>query len=91
MTRVVNIKTEPCDVYIGRGSIWGNPFRSGVDGSRAEVIEKYRLYLTYHPEITSQIEILRGKTLGCHCKPKACHGDVLLDLLRTSDLGELLG
>jgi hypothetical protein len=29
-------------VYIGRPSKWGNPFVIGRDGSREEVIEKYR-------------------------------------------------
>jgi len=23
---------------------------------------------------------LRGKILGCHCKPKACHGDILAEI-----------
>ena len=37
-TRVVNCKKEPYDVYIGRPSKWGNPFKIGRDGSRQEVI-----------------------------------------------------
>ena len=28
-------------VYIGRPSIWGNPFVIGKDGTRGEVVEKY--------------------------------------------------
>ena len=24
---------------------------------------------------------LDGKILGCHCKPKRCHGDVLVDVI----------
>lgn len=27
---------------------------------------------------------LRGKVLGCHCKPLACHGDILADYLNRS-------
>lgn len=33
----------PGRVYIGRPSKWGNPFVIGRDGSREEVIEKYRV------------------------------------------------
>ena len=29
---------------------------------------------------------LKGKTLGCFCKPKRCHGDILVELV--SGLGE---
>ena len=45
MCKVVNKYKEDYDVYIGRGSKWGNPYRIGEDGTREEVIEKYRLYL----------------------------------------------
>ena len=34
----------PGAVYIGRPSIFGNPFVIGPDGDRGEVIEKYRAY-----------------------------------------------
>lgn len=87
MTRVVHCQKEPYDVYIGRrtpqlpGSIWSNPFHIGRDGTREEVIEKYRTYILGKPELLKQLESLRGKTLGCWCKPQACHGDVLIELL----------
>ncbi len=82
MTHVVNKRTHPYDVYIGRGSIWGNPFVIGKDGSRDEVIEKYRSYLKAKPELLSRIYELDGKVLGCYCKPAACHGDVLVEILK---------
>ena len=87
MTKVVHCKKEPYDVYIGRtvqgmrGSIWGNPFKIGPDGTREEVIEKYRKYILGKPELLKQLESLRGKTLGCWCNPQSCHGDVLIELL----------
>ena len=31
--------------FIGRPSTWGNPFRIGRDGDRAEVVKKYSEYL----------------------------------------------
>lgn len=80
MTRVVHVMKETCDVYIGRPGIWGNPFRIGVDGSREEVIEKYRMYIQSRPDLLERVSTLRGKVLGCFCKPLACHGDVLAEL-----------
>lgn len=79
-TRVVHFKRAPCDVYVGRPSIWGNPFEIGKDGTRAEVIEKYRAYLLGDAKLMSLLPTLRGKTLGCWCSPQACHGDVIAEL-----------
>jgi hypothetical protein len=79
-------------VYIGRktrelqGSIWGNPFQIGRDGTREEVIAKYREYILSKPALLKQLESLRGKTLGCWCSPQACHGDVLIELLESGML-----
>ena len=80
-TKVVNLRKERYDIYIGRGSIWGNPFKIGQDGDREEVIKKYRNYIKNKPYLLNRIHELKGKTLGCFCKPKACHGDVLIELL----------
>ena len=49
LIRVVNLKAEPYDVYIGRSgrglvSKWGNPFRIGEHGDRKAVIAKYRVH-----------------------------------------------
>ena len=82
MPIVVNKHKESYDVYIGRGSKWGNPFKIGEDGTREEVIEKYRGYLwdmIQNGDITrSDLMSLRGKRLGCFCKPLPCHGDILI-------------
>lgn len=79
-TRVVNVKRENCEVFIGRPSKWGNPFKIGRDGSRAEVIAKYRNWLASQVELLGDLDELRGKTLGCYCSPEPCHGDVLAGL-----------
>jgi hypothetical protein len=79
--KVVHCKRNPFDVYIGRPSIWGNPFRSGVDGTRKEVIEQYRLYVLSNLELMSRLMELDGKILGCWCSPKLCHGDALCSLI----------
>lgn len=83
MDRVVNKKqTKAYDVYIGRGSKWGNPFKIGEHGDRDEVIRKYEDYIRNSPELLEALPELKGKVLGCWCRPKACHGDVLIKLLK---------
>ena len=67
-------------IYIGRPYKWGNPFEIGKDGTREEVIEKFKEYLLQNDELMSSIEELRGKNLLCWCAPKACHGDILIEL-----------
>jgi hypothetical protein len=83
-TTVVNIRKEKCDVYIGRPNKWGNPFNEKEHGSRTEVIKKYKEWLINSPdaeEVRNSLYELEGKTLGCWCKPKACHGDVLAEII----------
>lgn len=67
-------------VYIGRPGKWGNPFIEGRDGTRDEVVEKYREYLEGNSKLMGSLEELRGKNLVCWCAPARCHGDVLLAL-----------
>lgn len=86
--RVVHCKKEPYDVYIGRPSKWGNPFshKSGTAAkflvaTREEAVEKYREWILTQPQLLSRLRDLEGKILACWCKPKACHGDVLVQLV----------
>lgn len=67
--------------YVGRGSTLGNPFVIGPDGSRLEVIEKYRVWLWKQIK-SGYIELeylagLHGRDIACHCVPKPCHGHVV--------------
>lgn len=88
MTKVVNKHHKvPYDVYIGRGSIWGNPFSHMENtqaqfkvGTREEAVEKYHEWIMTKPHLLKQLHELKGKTLGCYCHPKPCHGDVLVEL-----------
>lgn len=83
-TRVVHCKKESYDVYIGRPGKWGNPY-SHEDGTlaefkvknRSEAIQKFEEYLLNNEELMSSLYELKGKTLGCWCHPKPCHGDIL--------------
>ena len=81
-TKVVHCKKEFYDVYIGRPSIWGNPFVIGRDGTREQVIAKYRNYIMNSPQLLGRLGELKNKILGCWCKPEACHGDVLVELIK---------
>jgi hypothetical protein len=83
-TKVINIKdNQPYDVYIGRGSRFGSPYAIGVDGDREEVIRKYRYDFErgYLKASKEEVLALKGKVLGCHCKPLACHGDILVEFI----------
>lgn len=95
MTTVVKIQRkngeiiQDCDVYIGRTctrggwdlpqSKWHNPFKG------PGAVELYEQYILASPLI-NEIEELRGKRLGCWCKPQPCHGDVLVKILRERSL-----
>lgn len=69
------------DVYVGRPSRWGNPFVLGRDGSRDEVIKKYRAWLAEHPKLIEEARrVLRGKVLACWCSPLPCHADILAEI-----------
>jgi hypothetical protein len=88
VSTLANIRTyeelwAPNLVYIDRRSKWGNPFRIGKDGNRAEVIEKYRAWITKGSGsyLLKSLHELRGKVLMCWCWPLPCHGNVLLELL----------
>ena len=84
MSQVINIRRDKIPeenyVYIGRPSKWGNPYQLSTC-PRSMAIYLYEEYLKSHPELLASLEELRGKTLGCYCKPLACHGDVLIRLL----------
>lgn len=77
--KVVHCKKEQYDVYIGRPSKWGNPFVVGKDGTREEVIKKYKEWIL-NQSLIEDLSELKGKVLGCWCSPKPCHGDVLIEL-----------
>jgi hypothetical protein len=80
-TEVVNIRLgERCDIFIGRPSKWGNPFRAGRDGSLILVLAKYKLYIKRNKILMAALPELVGKKLGCFCAPRPCHGDMLVEL-----------
>lgn len=91
-TKVVNLKNEMYDVYIGRAGkgqdgYFGNPFRLHSNESRGSTLERYREYfygrIDTDPVFRERIHALKGKTLGCFCKPYPCHGDIIAEYLNS--------
>ena len=83
---IVNIKDSTYDIYIGRGSIYGNPYKIGIDGNRDEVCNKHLSYIKNNLSTGrfkyKDLKLLDNKRLGCYCAPNRCHGDnykMLLD------------
>jgi hypothetical protein len=79
--KVLNKKISSDGVYIGRPSKWGNPFAIGRDGSRSDVVQKFKQYLDENPALKEAAKKeLKGKNLVCFCAPLSCHGDILLQI-----------
>ena len=94
MPRVVHFKKEPFDIYIGRPTIFGNPwsFKGGtkadfIVATREESVANYEKWLKgsdfkdvlqeQRKQILERLPSLKGKTLGCWCYPRLCHGVIL--------------
>ncbi len=83
---VVHCRRSLFEVYVGRPSDWGNPY-SHKEGTLAkfkvdtveDAIEKYEEWLLAQPDLVARVKReLKGKVLGCWCRPSAlCHGDIL--------------
>jgi len=71
--------------YIGRGTLWGNRYIIGRDGTREECIGKYKIgfkkMLAEDPVFVKMTQELSGYNLVCSCKPQPCHGDVIKEYL----------
>lgn len=90
---IVNKHHGKSGEYIGRGSPLGNPFVIGRDGSREQVIAKYRVWLNEqimrkNPVVLDELNRLgnkaideKGLALQCFCYPKPCHGEVIKEKL----------
>jgi len=93
-TTVVNIRHKPnaFDVYVGRTGLgltseFGNPFKIYKDGTRDEIIEKFKKYfynrLEKDKEFKKHVLELKGLRLGCFCAPRRCHSDVIAAYLNS--------
>ena len=101
-TTVINIRDAPRGwrmdsryVYIGRtprigkSTFWGNPYIIGKDGTREEVLAKFRNkpHLTLSSFFFRRFvkHDLKDKILICHCKPEDCHGDIYVEWADSQD------
>jgi hypothetical protein len=90
-TICVNKRAEKFDIDIGRKPkynaiaghdyFWGNPYLVSEFG-RAGAIERYEKYIRNSEIHLKRLHELKGKKLGCYCKPQYCHGDVLVKLVK---------
>ena len=84
MNKVLNArvvgKYPPNSVYGGRPGPFGNPFVIGKNGTRKEVIEKYRQHLLDNPDLQFEVQKHRGKDWVCWCAPLPCHCDINLEM-----------
>ena len=77
--RTVNIQDwlkDPQNVYVGRGSKYGNPFKL-KNYNRATAVALYKSYILAHKELEKSAIELSGKRLGCWCAPYQCHAEFL--------------
>lgn len=78
--RVVNKYHSDFDVNIHRGTFWGNDVGKDL-GSREAAISAFKkeFYNKLRTGVIKRehLETLRGMRLGCTCKPKPCHGDII--------------
>jgi len=95
MTKLVHCKCESYDVLIDRTTIFGNPFIVDKNGDREIVLRKHQCWLYDWIIFEEEIQIgrfnnrvvfenlfqLKNKIIACWCKPKPCHGDILVKLV----------
>lgn len=85
--KVVHCKLEAYDIYIGRPSKFGNPYSHKPGAApwpvetREDAVRLYEEWIRSQPELMEAVKKeLKGKVLGCWCKPLVCHGDILLKI-----------
>ena len=89
---VVNLYKEAYDQYIGRAGkgqdgYYGNPIKLEPGDKTGATLERFGEYfykrLNEDPEFKRRIHLLKGLRLGCFCKPKPCHGDIIVEYLNS--------
>jgi hypothetical protein len=86
-------KMPPNTVYVGRPTIFGNPFKvlPGIGYTPMFCITQFRKWLAGYPRtgggglrrlsLLAHLKELRGKNLACWCPlDQPCHADVLLEI-----------
>jgi hypothetical protein len=73
-------------VYIGRGTIYGNPFEINDTRARTQSLTQFRSYfeerLYADKCFLEEVKKLDNKILVCSCSPLKCHGDIIAEYVR---------
>ncbi len=70
----------PGSIYIGRGTVFGNPYVIGEHGDRDQVCEQYADRMAYRVSqgdpamLTALLGLKADSRLVCSCAPLRCHG-----------------
>ena len=80
-------------IYAGRPSILGNPFSIGDDGTRTDVINKFKIYfyqrlesdLAFKKKLLELVDMSATQDLHliCWCAPKQCHTEVIKEFIES--------
>lgn len=75
-------RMPPNTVYVGRPTLFGNPYRETEAITREKTIEFYKKWIELaFSLVPNLIEDLKGKNLACWCSlDQPCHADVLLEI-----------
>lgn len=76
---------EGFDVFVGRPTEFGNPWKAGVHGTLAEVLERYRGYIenriAHDARFRHRVLALKGKRIACPCSSSSCHASILAEIV----------
>lgn len=74
-------------VYVGRGTLWGNPFQIGKHGNRAQVLTKFAKFVLSDATLIELAKTkLANRDLVCSCAPQDCHADLWLAIANSLPL-----
>lgn len=78
-------KSHMNNTPVGKPGWLGNPYPEREYG-REKCIELFRSdfeeRILSDPDFRIAVSELDGETLACYCKPKPCHGDVIVEYIR---------
>ena len=75
-------KNRPYDLYIGTKVSNPNWDLKHSQWHWNGTLSTYRDHILNNKKLLSQVVALEGKSLACWCRPRYCHGDVLLSISR---------
>ena len=96
-SKAVNLNKESYDIYIGRAPFGQkrNPLANPYTIHTGEYSRERAVHLFAYdfktnwktePDFRESVISCKGKKLGCFCKPKLCHGDVIALFINTYEL-----